>query len=355
MGNQLTAIDGFEITGYSQAVVRSIYYSQRFDLTNNFIHDNVCDRDMLVGAGFSFVNISGTISDNVFARNRCWRGGAGGLEDSVNENTVTVARNWVDANAGTEDGISHGGGFNLASNTLIVTANRFTANTVTGWGGGLYVYATAGGGQFVDAEISWNVYYDNRAGGAGGGFFCDDAATCRSDHELYDANCGGNIYLDSGSTPLDPTVATFDHLTNHRALDVDCLAPGIGVVISKANVATDDYRFTRSIFWGNGAGLDFLTNCDAGTCAGITVTVDESIVDTNYSSSGITVTFEPNNTLIDPRFVDPAARDFHLRSTFGHWTPTGFVPDADSSPALATANRGELGTYGSSVEASLTQ
>ena len=41
-GNQLTAIDGFEITGYSQAIFRDFYYSQRFDITNNHIHDNRC-------------------------------------------------------------------------------------------------------------------------------------------------------------------------------------------------------------------------------------------------------------------------------------------------------------------------
>jgi hypothetical protein len=32
---QLTAIDGFEITGYTQAIVRDVYYSQRVDVTNN--------------------------------------------------------------------------------------------------------------------------------------------------------------------------------------------------------------------------------------------------------------------------------------------------------------------------------
>ena len=41
-GTQLTAVDGFEITGYSQAIVRDFYISQRFNITNNYIHDNVC-------------------------------------------------------------------------------------------------------------------------------------------------------------------------------------------------------------------------------------------------------------------------------------------------------------------------
>ncbi len=41
-GDQLTAIDGFEITGYSQAIVRQHWEPQRFDITNNFIHGNTC-------------------------------------------------------------------------------------------------------------------------------------------------------------------------------------------------------------------------------------------------------------------------------------------------------------------------
>ncbi len=75
-GTQLTKIDGFEITGYSQAVLRDYFVSQRFDLTNNFIHDNVCRSSGLAGAGFSLNNVSGTIRANVFRDNRCDRGGA---------------------------------------------------------------------------------------------------------------------------------------------------------------------------------------------------------------------------------------------------------------------------------------
>ena len=52
-GNQLTVIDGFDISGYSQAIFRDYYESQRFDITNNHIHDNRCANDELVGAGFA--------------------------------------------------------------------------------------------------------------------------------------------------------------------------------------------------------------------------------------------------------------------------------------------------------------
>ena len=81
-GNQLTVIDGFDISGYSQAIFRDYYELQRFDITNNHIHDNKCASDNeLAGAGFALNNVSGRIEGNVFRNNSCGRGGAGFLND----------------------------------------------------------------------------------------------------------------------------------------------------------------------------------------------------------------------------------------------------------------------------------
>ena len=82
-GNQLTVIDGFDISGYSQAIFRDFYDSQRFDITNNHIHDNKCAATTLAGAGFALNNVSGRIEGNVFRNNSCGRGGAGFLNDST--------------------------------------------------------------------------------------------------------------------------------------------------------------------------------------------------------------------------------------------------------------------------------
>jgi len=353
---QLTAVDGFEITGYSQAIVRDVYYSQRFDITSCYIHDNTCASASDVGAAFALVNVSGTIRGNVIARNRCSRGGGGFIGESLAENAVTITGNWIDANEGDEaGGSSHGGGLYLLVQSLDITANLFTGNRTTGWGGGLYVGADTPRGLHAVARLSWNVYRDNRAGDAGGGFFCDDAARCTSDHEIYDSNCGGNVFLDSSPTESDPTIASFDHLTSYRGLAVGCGGPGPGVVIVKNNIAPDAYSFTRSIFWGNAAGREIVTSCTTSPgvdCSRASVSVTESNF-TTYFDDGIAVTFGAGNAASgDPRFVDPAARDFHLQSTRGHWTPGGFVTDAADSPALATAGRSELGAYGDSVEAS---
>jgi hypothetical protein len=363
-GSQRTAIDGFDISGYSQAIFRDYYESQRFDITNNHIHDNKCASNELAGAGFALNNVSGRISGNIFRNNSCGRGGAGFLNDSKNENTVTIERNLIDRNAGTEPGLSHGGALYLFGKTLRITGNLFTRNSVTQWGGGLYVGADMGSGQHTTANLNWNVYRDNRAGNGGGGMFCDDGATCLSYHEVYEKNCGSNILLDSGASPAT-TIARFSQLTNVGALDVDCKAPGAGVRIDNIGAA-DVYSFVDAIFWGNAPGLDFVATCDSG-CGKIRVNVSYSMVQTQYRNQGVKISFGDGIVApADPLFADLEKGDFHLKSAAGRWTPTGYVKDPVSSPLLTkgypegstnenserAGKRNELGAYGNSGEAS---
>jgi len=363
---QLTAIDGFEITGYAQAIYRNIYYSQRFDLTNNYIHNNNCKNTALIGGGFSLNNVTGTIQGNVFANNTCTRGGAGALGDSTHSNSVTIAQNLFTGNLGTETQIGHGGGLYLFATNLAIVGNTFVGNRVTGWGGGLYVGAFTGGGLQTNATLNGNIYRRNRAGVYGGGFFCDDSASCVSNNEIYDSNCGGNIYLDGGPGGSGPTRASFDHLTNVRARKVGCVGAGPGVQITKNNDAPDAYSFTDALFWGNATGLDFDASCGQG-CNAATVTVTYSMVQTLYANGGMKVTF--GSGVLPPKgidFVAPATGDFHLKSRFGHYTDGGYVTDAVTSSALAKGDpnkpaplnppragtRSELGAFGNSPQAS---
>jgi hypothetical protein len=355
--NQLTAIDGFDISGYSQAIVRSVYYSQRFNITNNFIHDNRCRDQKLAGAGFSLANVSGRIEGNVIRNNSCGRGGAGALVDGKNENSVSVLRNHIDRNAGTEPEGSHGGALYLFGKILTINGNLFTGNSVTKWGAALYIGANTEGGETTAARLNWNIYRDNRAGLAGGGLFCDDGASCTSFHEIYVRNCGGNIYLDSGSKS-GPTSARFDHLTNVGGLEVDCKTPGNGVQIDNIGAAPDAYSFVNALFWGNGKGRDFVVGCSdegAGPCRALKASISHSMVQTEYQKNGATMTFGPGIVApVDPLFADPEKGDFHLKSTAGRWTPSGHVKDGASSPAVGkgTGTATELGAYGNSPEAS---
>ena len=329
----LTAIDGFEITGYSQAIFRDYYESQRFDVTNNYIHDNACGDNSLVGGGVALNNISGTIKGNVFAKNSCGRGGALFLNDTTNQNSVSIESNLIEANAGVEPDAAHGGALYLFGNTLNIIGNRFIDNSVTQWGAGLYVGAFTPGNQPTTATLAWNFYRGNRAGDGGGGFFCDDGAKCTSAHEVYYRNCGGNILVDGGAGGSGPTIATFDHLTNVEALDVDCKAPGAGLFVDTyEGVAADAYAVTNAIFFGNAPERDLATACDSN-CAPIKGAVSYSMAQSKYTDGSIKIAFGAGIIApADPLFVAPDKGDFHLQA---------------GSPAIGKGDGGsDLGAYG---------
>lgn len=336
--NGLTAVDGFEISGYSQAILRDFYVPQRFDLTNNYIHDNKCTDPNAFGGAFALNNISGTIRGNVIRKNECNWAGGGFLNDAT-KNTVTVERNLVDGNSGTAEGAAHGGGMFLGGDTLNIVGNEFVNNVVTMWGGGLIIAAYTQGNQPTTATLAWNVYRGNRAGDSGGGFFCDEGATCIASHEIYDRNCGGNVLLDGGAEGSGPTRATFDHVTNVGALDVGCGAPDIGVFVDTyQGFAADNYSFTNSLFWGNAPDKDFATSCGTG-CDAIKVKVASSLLQKKYTQDGgIKISFGPGIIdSVDPQFVAPNDGDFHLK---------------EGSPAIGKGEGGsDLGAYGKGIGA----
>ena len=154
-------------------------------------------------------------------------------------------------------------------------------------------------------------------------------------------------------------------MTNVNAKAPGCGGPGDGLHVDKDNPAPDSLTVKNSIFWGNATGKDFTTGCVSG-CGNTKVNVSFSNVQTSFQNGGVGVTFGTGNANADPQFVDAAKGDFHLRSKNGHFTPTGYVPDAADSPALSAGDpgaatpdnparagtRSELGRYGNSMEAS---
>ncbi len=155
-------------------------------------------------------------------------------------------------------------------------------------------------------------------------------------------------------------------MTSVNAKEVGCAAPGAAFIVTKGNDAADSYRITNSIFSGNAVSGDLFTSCDA-SCSRVKLAVSWSMVRRNFVNGGFRPSFGSGIlTPADPRFVSPAKGNFHLMSTFGHYTSRGIVKDAVSSPALAKGNpasstarnpacagtRTELGAYGNSPQAS---
>jgi hypothetical protein len=336
----LTVVDGFEITGYSQAIVRDHWEPQRFDITNNHIHDNTCKSQDLAGGAFALINTSGTIKGNVIRKNACGRGGGGALVDNLSKNTILVASNLVDANAGTEPDASHGGAFYFFVNKLTVEGNLFTNNTVTQWGAGLFVGAYPAGGQITNATMRWNIYRANKAGDSGGGFFCDEGANCLSENELYVGNCGGNVLVDGGGT--GPTTARFNHITSVGGLTPDCSGPGIGFSVDTYETsAPDSYAISNAIFWGNAEGQDIVAICEK-RCEQIKVTVEHSLLKAS-PGQGININYGPNIVApADPQFVAPENGDYRLQPgspAEGKGAPAGAdlgaYPKGSNPPAAA--------------------
>ena len=96
----------------------------------------------LAGAGFALNNVSGRIEGNVFRNNACGRGGAGFLNDY--DATRTRSRSSATSSTampGPSPTPRTAARSISSATTLRITGNLFTRNTVTQWGGGLYVGA----------------------------------------------------------------------------------------------------------------------------------------------------------------------------------------------------------------------
>lgn len=250
------------------------------------------------------------IQDSYLHDNKAGKGA--GLATAGN---VDLYRNRIENNIGQND---HGGGMYLTLNSgAAVEDNLIKNNTIGaaitwGWGGGAILLGSA--------NFKNNVWTENFAPSIGSGLFIDEGAVAYVTGDLFfkndctnDAREGTALYVDGqgssgpGSTAYLTNVTVADHICANTG------TTGAALFLERASTVV----IKNSVFWNNSR--------DAKGDTGTTITATYSTI------TGITGT---GNLTSNPQFVNSTLNDYHLKSTAGHFTTSGWVTDATTSPAI---------------------
>jgi hypothetical protein len=318
-------------------------------LSNNLIENNGfpdASGKFPNGAGIYAQKGAATITGNVIRDNTGDRGA--GLASFCEK--LVASGNVIEHNIGHAD---HAGGFYITGADVTFTHNVVKSNESAGLGGGGLIFQDGNKPPGTTrALMAYNVYTDNLAASTGSAFFVDDGAEATFDHELvYKNRCstahGEAIYVDGYDTR-----GTTVRIVNSAIVDNPCtpVNPAVDASVFRIEHAS---RVTveNSILWGNGKDVTLLDNS--------TLTVRYSITEQAHPGTG--------NQVVDPQLANPAAADYHLRSTVGRFDRGSWVTDSASSPAIDAADpaapfdlepgpnggRANLGNYGNTCEASL--
>jgi len=248
--------------------------------------------------------------------------GAGAGLTFVNGNAAGICLNLSGLTQGTVSGFTitnggasaHGGGMVIHSSASIIVSNcTFSGNTAA-YGGGMRISLSS------DITVTNCTLYSNTAASLGGGMEIMECSPSITNCTFYGNNSafGGGmvIAMPLGGTPANPNI-------------------------------------TNCILWGD-TGIEF------ELFSGVSPVVTYCNVEGGYAGTG--------NINQDPLFVDAPGGDFHLKSEAGHWTSTGWVLDAQTSPCIDAGNplsgcgsepapnggRINMGAYGNTTQASKT-
>ncbi|MCC7534851.1 MAG: right-handed parallel beta-helix repeat-containing protein [Deltaproteobacteria bacterium] len=309
-----SVLDGFVIRGGLRGVVIDADFMSSTNAPE--LRDNVIEQNgsaSSIGGGIYADHCDARIVGNTVRANQGDRGS--GIASQCQ--SLLIEDNVIEDNVSSGD---HGGGLYLTGASLVVRGNLVRNNEVGviigyGWGAGVTVF-----GLGVSARFERNVWTANLAQSVGSGAFVDDGAVAVFDHDLFYANrcgtAGGAALYVNG---YDTDVSSRAELIHVTIADHPCEGTtGNAVFVEDQSAVT----ITNSILWGN-AGDDFFV-VDAASSIRATYTLSEEPLD------GV------GNLSADPLFADPAAGDFHVRSTSGRFDPaTGsFVRDTVHSPSI---------------------
>ena len=346
-----SVVDGFRIRGGTGNTFYGgdgggVFVTQgSVRISNNVIENNtVCGPPgECRGGGIYVLDGAAVIAGNIVRNNVAARGAGIATNGSAVTGKVIVIRdNLVETNEGTSD---HGGGMYLFG-TLQILRNIVRGNTVGlgvgyGWGGGITVVEAGGIAHFEHNRIT-----GNRAPSLGSGVFIDEGATADLNGDLIYANaCGENgsgVYVD-GSYDGRGSVVQLNNVTVARHRCAGGFG-GQGLFVEGGSTV----KVKNSIFYDNGEGDAAFFDCvdpDTQSCVPARTPTTLSIRYTLIDGFAGTGNFAGN-----PRFVDPAASDYHLRPD----SPAIDAADPAASVGYEPAPNGgrrNLGSYGGTREA----
>ncbi len=296
-GDILTpTIDGFTITRGSEYDGAGIYIEYADALIqNNIITDNQALDGGSYGGGRGGGIYIGNISepqilDNQIVSNQAGYGG-GVFVDSWSGLQCEITHNLFLTNHASY----RAGGILLeSSSNASISLNHFEGNTSVGDGGAILAWHTP-------AIINANIFYDNQAMTAGAISIGNNGTPTITNNFLYE-NDHHTIYS-SSSSPM---------IINNTIVGDESGSDGAGIYIISANGCSPPYcaggSVINNIITDHEDGI--LLN-DSFTTVDVTVDYNDlwntpgTAIDTDLSPGG-------HNIFLNPQFIDPALRNYHL-------------------------------------------
>jgi len=283
------------------------YRDGAFALVNSQVHGNTADGD---GGGFYLYDADAVLMGNEVYANAAIRDGGGVY---CQGGPFALADSHVYDNTAGDDG----GGFYLTAAAVVLTGNRVYTNTAIDDGGGAYVYGCdqvtlennfildntgdRGGGMYVWGTsetvltMTNNIVAANRAVGGGDGLYAGGSSSARGDfrHTIIADNGREGVRVRDFTLVMTNTV-----LVGHT--EGITTTQGVGV----ASVTAD-----HTLWYATGVPTD----------------TDGTVVTTN-------------DLVGDPKFVDQAGLDYHIRGdsealNAAIWVGVGEDIDGDTRPA----------------------
>ncbi len=346
-------LDGFVVRGgHGAADGAGIYINSASHSTvtikNCVIEDNTAVGN---GGGAWFGDkVQPTLENCVFRNNQAGGSGGGVRAESYGKFPLFSACTFSNNSA-----VVQGGGLSLRYQKGSVTGCLFVGNRA-GLGGGLHI-------DLFGPLVSTCTFTDNQATNThGGGVYGNTITTGGIGSSALTGNraqqYGGGAYFTYGTWALPMVGCTFG--TNTATV-------GGGLAAHRSNVT-----MTNCIVWGNAASSSHPEIYAYTTNYGVPKISWSNIRGSGGSGAGwdpggsMAVVDQGNNIDVDPLYVNLAAGDVHLRSSGGHWAPSGWVIDDATSPCIdagppvwpvgdepkPNGDRINMGAYGGTAQAS---